>query len=353
MQFVKLIIDKWGLAMSDILVPSGGDDWPRIQAAIESAVSRDGLVRLGRGVFLISRTLSITKCVGLRLEGVGACNPQNCGPGWSDIKRAVGTCLKWVGQKNGTMVEILSSLQVSLNRMEFDGNDRASVLLQIRSINGWPSGALRIINAAFHHATVGIQLGDLGQPQGVNNDICTFEFISLMCDTGVRICNAQSLCHRFSYVDNYSRIGIDIRQGGCIEIDRLLQNGQNSNRIGVVFGGGGVNAATLSITNARLEGGCLLTCGGASQIIHVLSYCGDVGAGVLPWKIGPSALVTAQACSFSGPVAELAGLPGRKAVLIIQNSQLAKPANQSIIYKNAHAYAAVEGVFLHWSNNQA
>jgi hypothetical protein len=64
-------------------------------------------------------------------------------------------------------------------------------------------------------------------------------------------------------------------------------------------------------------------------------------------------LVTAQSCSFSGPVAELSGLPGRNAVLIIQNSLLAKPAGQSIIYKNAHAYAAVEGVFLQWSNAPA
>ena len=339
--------------MSDILIPSGGDDSARIQAAIEVAVSRDGLVRLGRGVFLIGRAISISKCVGLRVEGVGACNPQNCGPGWSDINRAVGTCLQWVGPRGGTMLEILSSPQVSLNRMEFDGDNRAGVLVQIRSINGWPTTGARIGSVVFRQTKVGIQLGDLAQPNGVNNDIFTFESLTLMCETGVRICNAQSLCHRFSYVDNYSHIGIDVRQGGCIEVDRLLQNGQDSNRIGIAFGGGGVNAATLSITNARLEGGCLLTCGGAGQVIHVSSYCGDVGAGVLPWKIGPSALVTAQACSFSGPVAELSGLPGRKAVLIIQNSHLAKPASQSITYKNAHAYAAVEGVFLQWSNASA
>lgn len=342
--------------MSDILFPSGGDDGARIQAAIESAIAHDGLVRLGRGVFLVGRTISIAKSVCVRFEGVGWCNPQHCGPGWSDIKRAVGTCLKWVGRRGGTLLEITESPQTSVSRMEFDGDNRAGVLLQIRSINGWPSTGVQIKNMALHHAAVGIQLGELAQPQGVNNDIGTFESLTLMCDTGVRICNAQSLCHRFSYVDNYSRIGIDVRQGGCIEVDRLLQNGQDRNRVGVAFSGGGVNAATLSITNARLEGGCLLTCGGSNQVIHVSSYCGDVGPAVpavLPWKIGPSSLVTAQACSFSGPVAELAGLPGRKAVLIIQNSLLAKPASQSIIYKNAHAYAAVEGVFIQWSNNPA
>ena len=342
--------------MSDILSPSGGDDWARIQAAIESAVAGDGLVRLGRGVFLVGRTISIAKSVCVRLEGVGWSNPQNCGPGWSDLNRAVGTCLKWVGQRGGTLLEITESPQTSVSRMEFDGDKQAGVLLHIRSINGWPSTGAQIKNMALRHAVVGIQLGELAQPQGVNNDIGTFESLTLMCDTGVRICNAQSVCHRFSYLDNYSRVGIDVRQGGCIEVDRLLQNGQDSNRIGVAFSGGGVNAATLSITNARLEGGCLLTCGGSNQVVHVSSYCGDVGPAVpavLPWKIGPSALVTAQACSFSGPVAELAGLPGRNAVLIIQNSLLAKPANQSIIYRNPHAYAAVEGVFIQWSNNHA
>ena len=342
--------------MSDILFPSGGDDSGQIQTAIEKAISGDGIVRLGRGVFLVGRTISVAKSVCARLEGVGWCNPQNCGPGWSDLKRAVGTCLKWVGRQGGTLLEITESPQTSVSRMEFDGDNRAGVLLHIRSINGWPSTGVHIKNIALHHAAVGIQLGELAQPQGVNNDIGTFESLTLMCDTGVRICNAQSVCHRFSYVDNYSRIGIDVRQGGCIEVDRLLQNGQESDRVGVAFSGGGVNAATLSITNARLEGGCLLTCGGSNQIIHVSSYCGDVGPAVpavLPWKIGPSALVTAQACSFSGPVAELAGLPGRKAVLIIQNSLLAKPANQSIIYRNAHAYAAVEGVFIQWTNNPA
>ncbi len=339
--------------MSDILFPSGGDDGPRIQAAIESAIRGDGLVRLGRGVFPVGRTISIARSVCARLEGVGWCNPRNCGPGWSDLKRAVGTSLKWVGRRGGTLLEITESPQTLVTRMDMDGDNRAGVLLQIRSRDGWPSTGLQIKNMAFHHAAVGIQLGELSQPHGVNNDIGTFESLTLMCDTGVRICNTQSLCHRFSYVDNYSRVGIDVRQGGCIEVDRLLQNGQNSNRVGVAFSGGGINAATLSITNARIEGGNLLTCGGASQVIHISSYCGDVGSAILPWRIGPSALVTAQACSFSGPVAELAGLPGRKAVLIVQNSMLAKPANQSIIYRNAHAYAAVEGVFIQWTNASA
>ncbi len=339
--------------MSDILIPSGGDDWPRIQAAIESAASRNGLVRLGRGIFLISRTLSITKCFGLRLEGVGACNPQNCGPGWSDIKRAVGTCLKWVGQRGGTILEILASPDISLGRMEFDGNDRAGVLVQIQTIYGWPSTATHIKSAVFRKAAVGIQLGIPTQPRGVNNDECTFESLQLYCDVGVRVCNDQSVGHLFSHIDSSCPIGIEILHGGSMVVDRFIQSGAGTDRIGIVFHGGGPNAATLSISNAKLEAGRLLECGGANQVVHVLSYCGNVGSTVLPWKIGPSALVTAQSCSFSGPVAELSGLPGRNAVLIIQNSLLAKPASQSIIYKNAHAYAAVEGVFIQWSNTPA
>ncbi|MGC9261445.1 MAG: hypothetical protein ACP5I8_15375 [Phycisphaerae bacterium] len=339
--------------MSDIIIPSGGDDAARIQAAIEVAVSRDGLVRLGRGVFLVGRTISIAKCHGLRVEGVGACNPKNCGPGWSDIRRALGTCLQWVGQRGGTMLEILASPDISLNRMEFDGNSRAGVLAQISTVHGWSSTETHISNAVFRKAAVGIRLGEPARPNGGNNDVCTFESLQLACDIGVQICNDQSLCHRFSLIDNYSRIGIDIRQGGCVTVDRFIQSGSDGNRVGVAFFGGGVNAATLSLTNARLEGGCLLTCGGSNQVVHVASYCGDAGGAVLPWKIGPSALVTAQACSFSGPVAELSGLPGRKAVLIIQNSLLAKPAGQSIVYKNAHAYAAVEGVCIQWTNAPA
>ncbi len=339
--------------MSDILFPSGGDDWARIQAAIESAVASDGLVRLGRGVFLVGRTISIARCVGVRMEGVGACNPENCGPGWSDIKRAVGTCLKWVGQRGGTVLEILSSLQVSVGRMELDGDNRAGVLVQIQTVYGWPSTAAEIKNMAFRHAPVGIQLGTKPQARGGNNDECSFESLQLYCGVGVRVCNDQSVCHRFSYVNNFCPIGIDIVNGGSMAVDRFIQSGADADRVGIAFRGGGPDAATLSISNAKLEGGRLLECGGANQVVHVLSYCGNVSSAVLPWKIGSSALVTAQACSFSGPVAELAGLPGRKAVLIIQNSLLAKPANQSIIYKNAHAYAAVEGVFIQWTNNPA
>ena len=318
--------------------------------AIEKAIYGGGLVRLGRGVFKVGRTISIKKCVGVRMEGVGTCNPENCGPGWSDLNRAVGTCLKWVGPPGGTVLEILASPQVSLNRMELDGDNRAGVLVQIQTIYGWPSTAAHIKNIAFHHAAVGIQLGTESRPRGGNNDECTFESLQLYCGVGVRVCNDQSVCHRFSHVDSSCPIGIEILQGGSMVVDRFIQSGAGMDRIGIVFRGGGANAATLSISNAKLEAGRLLECGGANQVIHVVSYCGNVGPVVLPWKIGPSALVTAQACSFSGPVAELAGLPGRKAVLIIQNSLLAKPANQSIIYRNAHAYAAVEGVFLQWTN---
>ena len=339
--------------MSDILVPSGGDDSGQIQAAIEQAVYGDGVVRLGRGVFVLAKTISIKKAVGVRIEGVGGCNPKNIGPGWSDIKRAVGTCLKWVGHHGGTLLEILASPDISLSRMELDGGGTAGVLVHIETFYGWPSTAVHVKNMAFRNAANGIQFGSLQHPHGVNNDECTFESIQLYTEVGVRICNDQSLCHRFSHVDNYSRIGIDIRQGGCIAIDRLIQSGSDKNRVGVAFSGGGINAATLSITNARLEAGCLLTCGGANQIVNVASYCDAAGPNGVPWRIGPSALVSVRASSFQGPIAELIGAPGAKAVLIVHDSALAKPTHECIIYKNAHAYAAVEGVFIQWTNAPA
>lgn len=339
-----------------IIQPSGVDDTRTIQAAIERAAAGEGIVRLGRGVFHISKTVFISQTAGLKIIGTGCRDPSNFGPGWSERGRSIGTCFYWAGPRGAKMIEVSGAPDTVVKHVMLDGRRRAGVLVQIDSAGGWCTTAARFSHIALHGAEVGMQIGQPGLPSAPNNDIFTIDSLTLMCDTGVRICNDQSLCHRFSYVDNYSRIGIDVRQGGCIEVDRLLQNGQDRNRVGVAFSGGGVNAATLSITNARLEGGCLLTCGGSNQVIHVSSYCGDAGPAVpavLPWKIGPSALVTAQACSFSGPVAELAGLPGRKAVLIIQNSLLANPASQSIIYKNAHAYAAVEGVFIQWSNNPA
>jgi hypothetical protein len=261
--------------------------------------------------------------------------------------------MKWVGHVGGTILEILASPDISLGRMEFDGGGTAGVLVQIETLYGWPSTALQVKDAVFRNAEIGIQFGTLAHPHGVNNDECTFESIQCYTEIGARICNDQSLCHRFSHVDNYSRIGIDIRQGGCISIDRLIQSGPDKDRIGVAFSGGGVNAATLSITNARLEAGCLLTCGGANQIVDVSSYCDAAGPNGVPWKIGPSALVSVRASSFQGPVAELAGAPGAKAVLILHDSALAKPTRQCIIYKNAHAYAAVEGVFIQWTNAPA
>lgn len=227
------------------------------------------------------------------------------------------------------------------------------MLVLIETLYGWPSTATQVRNVAFRAAEVGIQLGNPAHPHGVNNDECTFTEIKLSCRVGIRVCNDQSVCHRVSHADNSCPVGIEILKGGSMVVDRLIQSGAGSGRVGILFRGGGPNAATLSISNAKLEAGCLLECGGANQVVHVFSYCGNVGPSVLPWRIGPSALVAAQACSFSGPVAELGGLPGRNAVLIIQNSLLAKPASQSIIYKNPHAYAAVEGVFMQWSNADA
>ena len=165
------------------------------------------------------------------------------------------------------------------------------------------------------------------------------------------IINSSRLC-RYAQLDSHRRFAeyctFDVGRGAGPSVNGLNLDQYACPIVTIKF-----HAATLSISNAKLEAGRLLECGGANQVVHVLSYCGNVGSTVLPWKIGPSALVTAQSCSFSGPVAELSGLPGRNAVLIIQNSLLAKPASQSIIYKNAHAYAAVEGVFIQWSNTPA
>ena len=336
-----------------IIQPSGGDDTRTIQTAIERAAAGEGIVRLGRGVFHISKTVTISQIACLKVIGTGCRDPSNFGPGWSEKGRSIGTCFYWSGPRGGTMFDVIASPDTALKHVMFDGRERAGVLVELDTTPGWCTTAARLEHVAVQGAEVGIQLGRPSQPFNDNNDIFTFESLTLKCDTGVRICNDQSLCHRFSYVDNYSRVGIDIRQGGCITIDRLLQSGSNKSRVGVAFSGGGINAATLSITNARLEAGCLLTCGGANQIVDVSSYCDAAGQNGVPWKIGPSALVSVRASSFQGPIAELAGAPGARAVLVVHDSALAKPSRDSIIYKNAHAYAAVEGVFIQWTNQPA
>lgn len=336
-----------------IIQPSGSDDTRAVQAGIERAAAGDGIVRLARGVFHISETITISRTAGLKIIGTGCRDPSNFGPGWSDIGRSIGSCFYWSGLRGGTMFNVTASPDTVFKHLMFDGRTKAGVLVELDTTPGWSTTAARLEHVAVQGAEVGIQLGRPSHPINDNNDIFTFESLTLMCDIGVRICNNQSLCHRFSYVDNYSRIGIDIRQGGCITVDRLLQSGPDKNRTGVVFSGGGINAATLSITNARIEAGCLLTCGGANQIVDVSSYCDAAGPNGVPWKIGPSALVSVRASSFQGTIAELAGAPGAKAVLIVHDSALAKPTRECIIYKNVHAYAAVEGVFIQWTNQPA
>ena len=115
------------------------DDTAAIQAAINS-VPNGGSVRLNKGTFLVSATITIPHS-NVILEGSGADFPHN-GVVTQGIYAL--TTLRWAGAAGGTMVKIYSPTGASspkqngcgIRRIYFDANATAGIGVAIESQNG-------------------------------------------------------------------------------------------------------------------------------------------------------------------------------------------------------------------------
>ncbi len=242
------------------VVPSGKDDTRSLQAAIDRCLKRKQRLALGEGVFHISETLKIDRCLNFCLAGMGAADP-NAKNGWAASGRALGTCLRWKGAAGGTMLLIKSSMWPTISGLFFDAAGSAGVGIQMSTVFGWPTSGVRLRDITVSRAmAAGIQFDMPSQPNGDNTDLSDFDSITLnKCAVGIRVCNDQSVGHYWRRINNsFSQVAIEFLQGGDVIIERGWQDGPGpADATFFKTHGGGENAAQIQISGIHLEHGRL------------------------------------------------------------------------------------------------
>ena len=239
--------------------PSGHDDTSALQAAIDQCLKAKLRLALGQGVFHISNTLKIDRCLNFSLTGMGAKDPT-ANNAWAKSGRVLGTCLRWKGAAGGTMLQIKSSMWPLLSGLFFDAANSAGVCIQMSSIPGWPTSGVRLRDVCVSRATqAGIEFDTPPHPNGWNTDLSDFDSVMLdRCAVGIRVCNNQSVGHYWRRIANSSPIGIEFLQGGDVIIERGWQDGPGpADDTFFLTHGGGENAAQVQISGIHLEHGML------------------------------------------------------------------------------------------------
>ncbi len=254
------------------VAPSGHDDTKALQAAIDRCLKTKTRLALGQGVFLISGTLKIDRCLNFSLTGMGAADPS-ARNGWAESGRALGTCLRWKGAAGETMLQIKSSMWPVISGLFFDAANSAGVCIQMSSIPGWPTSGVRLRDVTVAHATAaGIQFDTPSQPNGWNTDLSDFDSVTLnRCAVGIRVCNDQSVGHYWRRINNsFSQVAIEFLQGGDVIIERGYQDGPGpDNATFFLTHGGGENAAQIQISGIHLEHGMLFDSPQAAVVVGI------------------------------------------------------------------------------------
>ena len=242
------------------LMPTGRDDTQALQAAIETCLKTKKRLALGGGVFHISETLKINRCLNFSFTGTGAADPS-AKNGWAESGRALGTCLRWKGAAGGTMLLIKSSMWPTISGLFFDAASSAGVCIQMSTVPGWPTSGVRLRDITVSHATAaGVQFDTPSQPNGWNSDLSDFDSVTLnRCAVGIRVCNDQSVGHYWRRINNsFSQVAIEFLQGGDVVIERGWQDGPGpADATFFKTHGGGENAAQIQIGGIHLEHGRL------------------------------------------------------------------------------------------------
>ena len=244
------------------LLPSGQDDTAALQAAIEQCFKTKSRLQLGQGLFSISKTLEINKCINFSLAGMGAANPS-AKNGWAESGRALGTYIKWTGPAGGTMMMLKGAFWPVLTGLYLDAANAAAVCIQLTTVDSWglPTSGVRLRDVRVAQATqAGIQFDTPPHPNGWNTDLSDFDSVILdRCAVGIRVCNNQSVGHYWRRIANGCPIGIEFLQGGDVVIERGWQDGPGrADDTFFLTHGGGENAAQVQIGGIHLEHGMLL-----------------------------------------------------------------------------------------------
>ena len=243
------------------LQPSGKDDTAAIQTAINQCFKNKARLQLGQGVFSISETLEINKCVNFSLTGMGAADP-NAKNGWALEGRALGTYMKWTGKAGGTMIMLKGAFWPVLAGLYLDAAHSAAVCVQMTTVDSWglPTSGVRLRDIRVARATqAGIQFDTPPDATKWNTDLSDFDSVILdRCAVGIRVCNNQSVGHYWRRIANGCPVGIEFLQGGDVVIERGWQDGGGAaDDTFFLTHGGGENAAQVQIGGIHLEHGML------------------------------------------------------------------------------------------------
>ncbi len=243
------------------VVPSGKDDTRSLQAAIDRCLKRKQRLALGEGVFHISETLKIDRCLNFCLAGMGAADP-NAKNGWALEGRALGTYMKWTGKAGGTMIMLKGAFWPVLAGLYLDAAHSAAVCVQMTTVDSWglPTSGARLRDIRVARATqAGIQFDTPPDATKWNTDLSDFDSVILdRCAVGIRVCNNQSVGHYWRRIANGCPVGIEFLQGGDVVIERGWQDGGGAaDDTFFLTHGGGENAAQVQIGGIHLEHGML------------------------------------------------------------------------------------------------
>lgn len=246
-----LIATAAGQAPADAQRPAAGPKWYQpaaptgvaVEAAILAAYRTGGRVYLPGGNYLVGKTIELTHVGPVLVEGE-AFAPLD---GW---RGRGGVMLTWTGEKGGTMMR-LNTMGLQLKNVTLNGNQSASVGIQLWSPQGWGSALNSFEHVIFNGFTsAGFQAGlENGEPNSADVffDRCAFTSSA----GGFKVVHSQGVnfhfdrC-QFGYLKTAIQAdfggGIYVRGGGGGYCDTFLRTGE-----------GGHNTGPFTIRDFRFE----------------------------------------------------------------------------------------------------
>lgn len=362
------------------------DDSAAFHQALAKAISvkGGGALYIPAGTYLISQTLKIEKCRGLKIFGDGFSGLQPPGRPFPEGRNSSSNIV-WNGSKGGTLFEVHGSGGLSIQDLSLAGSMKADkdaecagTLIHMRHTPGFGQMINTITNTSFFFADTAIKMAnDTGEHTCSDMHLNNILFRGL--GTGFQVLNDQGVDYTFTFLfANDVNTVLDFQRGGNL----LVNTSQMTNcDLFLNISGGGRNAGVYQLNNVRQEA----THGGGSKKRDALlrSYPSHRQALVrftnfndVQWNwhnnqtaergkplcdIGPGSTVIFESSIFNSPLASLTGSPGVFARLIVRNSCFSYAMPKESVSAGEHAEYKLTDNFtdtmqllpdhVKWSNN--
>jgi hypothetical protein len=287
------------------------DDTAAIQAAFDEAYALGWTVRIPKGIYIISSTLSLYKGLQVYGDGFGSFSGQD--------HPTHGTILKWSGAPNDDIVYGTGMQMTRWENITIDGDHVANCRgFVIDSDNAPISRMVYLRNVGFVNIGVsgtdgvGIQIGTVtGIGTQYQSDGMIIEgFWIYGCTTGIRIASQNSMQYssiRNGFIGSVNK-GIDfVRAGGVIEISQVAGGTWTGTDPAFIYVHGPTGPITLR--NVQMEiGGALpgygfwvtAGLGNGGSYLYPYTFIGCVFD--QPVVIDANVLINAIGSSFSSDV---------------------------------------------------